>query len=79
MENPHSEEGNLGISADVVAQLEAQLQRRLGGQVSDLRVVVRGQGLALQGRSRTHYARQLVQQAALELTRLPILANEIRV
>jgi hypothetical protein len=79
MTNQHTEECNDGIPAETVALVEAQLRRRLGGRVSDLRVVARGQGLALQGRSRTHHARQLVLQAALELTHLPILANEIRV
>jgi hypothetical protein len=79
MTNQHTGECDQGSLAAAVEQVETQLQRRLGGLVSDLRVVVRGQGLALQGRSRTHHARQLVQQAAMELTHLPILANEIRV
>jgi hypothetical protein len=47
--------------------------------VSDLGVVVRGDGLALPGRSRTHYTGQLARQVAMETTELPILADEIRV
>jgi hypothetical protein len=79
MTNQHSEECDHFVLAHAVEQIEAELQRRLGGLVSDLRVVMRGQGLALQGRCRTHHARQIVQHAAMELTHLPILANEIRV
>jgi hypothetical protein len=65
--------------AELAAGVEAQVRRRLGGRVSDLRVVVRGDGLALQGRARTQHARQLAQHAAMEATALPIVANEIRV
>jgi hypothetical protein len=68
-----------GTPAAIVAQVEAQIRVRLGGQVSDLRVVVRGDGMALQGHSRTHHAKQLAQHVAMEATELPILANEIQV
>ncbi len=67
------------LPAEVAAEVEAQIRRRLGGQVSDLRVVVRRDGLALQGRARTQHARQLAQHIAMEATALPIVANEIRV
>jgi len=33
----------------------------------------------LQGRTRTYHAKQLAQHAVMEITELPILANEIRV
>jgi hypothetical protein len=64
---------------DTIAQVETEIRRRLGGQVTDLHVVLRSNGLALQGRSRTYYAKQLAQQVALEVTELSILANEIQV
>ncbi len=72
-------EDTRGIPSGTIEEVEAGIRRRVGGRVSDLRVVVRGDGLALQGRSRSHHVRQLAQQAAMELTELPIVANEIRV
>jgi hypothetical protein len=73
------DEAILGTPASIVAQIEARIRGRLGGQVSDLRVVMRGDGMALQGHSRTHHAKQLAQHVAMEATELPILANEIQV
>jgi hypothetical protein len=60
-------------------RLEALLQRRLGGRVRDLRVVVRPTGLVLKGWALTYHAKQLAQHAAMELASLPILANDIEV
>ncbi len=60
-------------------QLEALVQSRLGGRVRDLRVVVRDDGLILQGRAPTYHAKQLAQHAAMEVGHLPILANDIEV
>jgi hypothetical protein len=62
-------------------QLEALVRRRLIGRVPvrDLRVLVQGQGLVLQGHTPTYYANQLAQHAAMDVTGLPILANEIEV
>lgn len=67
------------ISAEHIAQMEAQIRNRVGGLVSDVRVAFREEGLVLQGRSRTHHARQIAQQVVMEATELPIVANEIRV
>jgi hypothetical protein len=60
-------------------QLETQIQSRLSGRVQHFRLVVRGCGLVLMGHARTYYAKQLAQQAVLEATALPIVANEIDV
>jgi osmotically-inducible protein OsmY len=59
--------------------LELLVQRRLGSRVRDLRVLVRQDGVILQGRAGTYHAKQLAQHAAMELTALPILANDIEV
>jgi hypothetical protein len=59
--------------------LELLVQRRLGSRVRDLRVLVRKDGVILQGRAGTYHAKQLAQHAAMELTTLPILANDIEV
>jgi hypothetical protein len=62
-----------------VERLETLVQSRLYGRVRHFRVVVRGGGVILMGQSRTYYAKQLAQQAVLEASALPILANEIQV
>src|SRR5262249_31002298 len=59
--------------------LELLVQHRLGNRVRDLRVLVRQDGVILQGRAGTYHAKQLAQHAAMELTALPILANDIEV
>jgi hypothetical protein len=53
--------------------------RTLGGRVSDLRLLLRGNGLVLQGRARSYYAKQLAQEAVMKATKLPVVANEIEV
>jgi hypothetical protein len=60
-------------------RLESLIERRLGNRIRDLRVVVRETGLILQGRADTYHAKQLAQHAAMEMTTLPILSNEITV
>ncbi len=72
-------EGGQASGAGIVEQIESQIYRRLGGRVNDLRVIVQGEGLVLQGRARPYHANQLGLQAAMEITERPILANEIRV
>jgi hypothetical protein len=60
-------------------RLETLIERRLGNQVRDLKVVVRATGLILQGRAATYHAKQLAQHAAMDVANVPILANEIEV
>jgi len=62
-------------------QLERLVQGRLFGQcgISDLRVLIENQGIVLRGQTTTYYAKQLVQHAVMDVTDLPILANEIEV
>jgi hypothetical protein len=60
---------------------EALIQRHLLGRVRLrwFRVLVQEQGLVLQGCASTYYAKQLAQHAAMRVSGLPILANEIEV
>lgn len=58
-------------------QLESLIQRRLGSRIRDFRLVIRPNGLILQGRTSTYHAKQLAQHAVMEAGQLPILANEI--
>lgn len=60
-------------------QLEVHLQSQLNGRVRDFRLVPRGRGLILRGRSRSYYGKQLAQHAVMDAVNLPIVANEIEV
>jgi hypothetical protein len=64
---------------DRTEELEALVQSRLGGRVRDLRLVVRPNGVILQGRTATYHAKQLAQHAAMEVSGLRVLANDIEV
>jgi hypothetical protein len=59
--------------------LEARVRCRLAGRVRDLRLVARGDGLALEGSAPTYYAKQLAQHAVMEVTQLRIVLNSIEV
>ena len=65
--------------SDEERRLETHLQARLGSRVRHLRVVCRSDGVVLQGGSLTYYAKQLAQQSVMQITDVPILANEIEV
>jgi hypothetical protein len=65
--------------AQDVERLELLVQRRLGNRIRDLRVSLRPDGVALSGRSTTYHAKQLAQHAAMELSDLPVVANDIEV
>lgn len=73
-----SSESATALSAD---QLEALIQWHLLNRVRlcEFRVLVQEQGLVLQGCAATYYAKQLAQHVAMEVSELPILANEIEV
>jgi hypothetical protein len=62
-----------------IGQLENRLRQVLRGRFRELRLTARGEGVALHGQCRTYYAKQLAQQAILEATLLPLVANEIEV
>jgi hypothetical protein len=59
-------------------RIESLLFRRLGNRVMDLQVEIQSSGLVLHGRTKTFYAKQIAQHAAMELSDLPIV-NEIEV
>jgi hypothetical protein len=60
-------------------RLAADVQGYLGPRICDLQLLVRENGLVLQGRVRTYYAKQLAQHALMRATKRPIQANEIEV
>ncbi len=63
---------------DLAEQIEGHIERKASGRIRDLHVVCSGESIILQGRSRTYHAKQLAQQAALDLTDgCPSLTNQI--
>jgi hypothetical protein len=64
---------------ELVERIQASVRRRVGGWVRDFQVQIQDQGLVLCGRTRTYYAKQLVQHTVMEVGGLPILANRVEV
>jgi hypothetical protein len=61
--------------------LAVLVQERMIGRchVNDLQILVESGGIILRGAASTYYAKQVAQQVVMELTTLPIRANEIQV
>jgi hypothetical protein len=63
---------------DLAERIEGHIERRASGRIRDLHVVCSDDAIILQGRSRTYHAKQLAQQAVLDLTDgYPLLTNQI--
>ena len=60
-------------------RLEGLLSHRLGSRIHDLRIVHEDAGLVLRGRTATYHAKQVAQHAVMQMSGVPILANEIEV
>jgi len=63
---------------DLARRIEGCIESRASGRIRDLHVVCSDDAIILQGRSRTYHAKQLAQQAVLDLTDgFPLLTNQI--
>jgi hypothetical protein len=63
---------------ELAERIEGYIERMASGRIRDLHVVCSGDMIILQGRSRTYHAKQLAQQAALDVTDgHPLLTNQI--
>jgi hypothetical protein len=71
--------GSGHLTPEALAELEELVRLRLGGRIREFRLLVRDAGLVLKGRARSHHAKQLAQQALMDLGRAPIRSNEIEV
>ena len=67
------------LTPETLAKLEELVWLRLGARVREFRLSVRDAGLVLRGQAKSHHAKQLAQQALMDLNRAPITANEIEV
>lgn len=64
--------------ARLAQRIQGQIEERAGGRIRDLHVECFENLVVLEGRARTYHAKQLAQEAALDLLdRLPCLANNI--
>lgn len=70
--------GRARSKLDLARRIEGDIERRASGRIRDLHVVCSDDAIILQGRSRTYHAKQLAQQAVLDLTDgFPLLTNQI--
>jgi hypothetical protein len=74
-----SAERTLPDDDELVRQVVVLLQSRLGGQTRNFRISVREDGLILQGDISSHYGKQIIQEVVMQLSHIPILANDIEV
>ncbi|MBL8793792.1 MAG: hypothetical protein JNM56_07805 [Planctomycetia bacterium] len=75
MNQSHSET----LPSSVLEQLVAGVHHRLNCRIRNFRVRYHDGGLVLDGSTPTYHVKQLAQHCIMELTDLPILANEIAV
>jgi hypothetical protein len=63
----------------LLRQLIDQVESRLHGRIREFHVRLLNRGLVLTGCTKTYYAKQLAQHLVMEMTDLPITANDIQV
>lgn len=69
----------LAQAEELLHRVVARLHSRIGGQLRDLCITIREDGLILQGRVGTYYGKQMAQELAGQVSGLAIAANEIEV
>jgi hypothetical protein len=60
--------GQSRSTTELAERLEGYIELKASGRIRDLHVVCSDDMIILQGRSRTYHAKQLAQQAVLDLT-----------
>jgi len=60
--------GRSQSTRDLAERIEGYIELKASGRIRDLHVVCSDDMIILQGRSRTYHAKQLAQQAVLDLT-----------
>lgn len=67
------------LAPETLERIEELVLGQLRGRLINLRVVSRGDGIVLQGKSSTFYVKQLALHAVMKATSLPIRGIEIAV
>jgi hypothetical protein len=62
-----------------IARIKALIQEGLSSRIRCLHISLDEKGLVLRGQTRTYYAKQLAQHAAMKASKFPIRANQIEV
>ena len=60
-------------------ELEELVACRLNGRIREFRLVLETDGLVLSGYCRSYHAKQVAQHFVMDMSTMPILANEIEV
>lgn len=70
--------GPIRTHEELARFIQGHVDRASNGRISDLEVEYSDDRILLRGRSRTYHAKQVAQQAVLDLTDgFPLLANQI--
>lgn len=72
-------EWTLADDDELMQRVVVRLEDRLGGQVRNLRIASREDGLILRGQVNTYYSKQLTQEIVMRVSGLGIVMNEIEV
>lgn len=62
-----------------IQQIEERVQSRLLGRIRSLRLQLRDTGLVLEGQAASYHAKQIAQHAVMQISEIPIVANDIEV
>ena len=62
-----------------ITQFELRLKRQLGSRACNLRMLIRDEGVVLEGQAGSFYIKQIAQHAAMTITGLQVIANDIEV
>ena len=65
-----------GLSAEAMSLL-GKIQARTHGQVRELHVEMADESVVINGRARTHYAKQLAQHGAMDFVHGQLIVNRI--
>jgi hypothetical protein len=64
---------------ETLSRIEEHVRCRLTGLLREFQLVFHDKALVLRGHVHTYYAKQMAQHAVMEVSSLPIRANEVEV
>lgn len=62
-----------------LAAVEGGIAREFSQRLREFHIAIRSEGLVLEGRTKTYFMKQIVQEAVVRAINLPIVANQISV
>lgn len=74
-----STEWTLADDDELVQRVVTRLQSRFGNEIRHFQMSALEDGLILRGVVKTYYGKQMVQEVVMDVSGLPILANDIEV